>query len=679
MDRAWRRLINSARNRHATDDVLFDNLVAGIKAAKLLRARHDARPTFSGRELKVLADLTLKHGRSMVRRASAVLLVLVLSDNAAAQARALSANAAWYFQEWLIVTPAGTNSIMSKAPIGMLSSENLSAPRAPKLLATSFLLLEGVRDRDVLAEIKAGPDGLTSVVSVRLCREMKYKLGQKPGKIQRGETEIKPELELWRGPGTMQDQHGSDLPHSIFFVVTALVIGMAKFQSNDSGERFDTGAFFCHQDGVSRGPIAADSTSFHNQYRPVTIVRTRAYDCDPGVLNVVCIAEAYASELNVLNLLKENMCADTQNSRSSTTNPNGGATHRELQELIELVGGTRARYLAAHMMHATTHNDVPRCQFYLQPPSPDTFSSFDEAIFHSQRKNVRELAARCARLLVAAEGQTYAVRRSIMLQVITNINKGLIQRFEVPRKAAWLENRQLESTKIRNNSRGPISALTTWARRSFVRSRDTIVAEMKRATLAALQSRIGATNSTAKNGPIEYPEHKARVDSTQDRSNTVGTNVLEFARLAAIEQLLFILNPSRQPMIYSKIENGTLAPGDGFVAPQVCLGRVRKDDQSQPLNSTGTHPAFPSKSSLVLTQAKFKMSLCDTKLNGRSVSRSLHKMRKRINAVSEKIQLECLERTIDVERNYHNLHRNVNANKLDLQVTKNKSTIAGLW
>ena len=73
------------------------------------------------------------------------------------------------------------------------------------------------------------------------------------------------------------------------------------------------------------------------------------------------------------------------------------------------------------------------------------------------------------------------------------------------------------------------------------------------------------------------------------------------------------------------------------------------------------------------------MSLCDTKLNGRSVSRSLHKMRKRINADSEKIQLECLERTIDVERNYHNLHRNVNANKLDLQVTKNKSTIAGLW
>ena len=173
----------------------------------MLRHQGCVYPACEGHELKTLSDLAASHPRPMVRRASAVLLVSVLSENAVVQRRALSSSAVWNLEEWLVVAPKAG---LYASPLKNSLIETLR--RAEEALALGLLagrpssLPAGIKNRKVLAEIKAGPDGLISAVGVRLRREKT----QKPTVSQRTLCKTpqmipkETEQELWRGGGILK-------------------------------------------------------------------------------------------------------------------------------------------------------------------------------------------------------------------------------------------------------------------------------------------------------------------------------------------------------------------------------------------------------------------------------------------------------------------------------------------
>jgi len=716
MQRAWRDVVTAARQYHAEDDVIFDKLVLAIKAATMLRHQGCVYPACEGHELKTLSDLAASHPRPMVRRASAVLLVSVLSENAVVQRRALSSSAVWNLEEWLVVAPKAG---LYTSPLKNSLIETLR--RAEEALALGLLagrpssLPAGIKNRKVLAEIKAGPDGLISAVGVRLRREKT----QKPTVSQRTLCKTpqmipkETEQELWRGGGILKGRDGAHFPNAVFFILTVVTLGTLECFDDDN-ERVNNGEFSCRNACLFRR--LPSTCCMHNKdslHQALRLLRIRLYASDPSICDAECLAESYSSELDVQTFVTSSGHIEARSLPADVASACGNK--QQLEGIAALSDGDKARIFAEHKICLPTEGT-----FRKDPMTPTWRPSHAGAFQHQiqdpRRKQALKLAACCTQLLVAIEGQSSSLKRTILLRVVANINKALIR--TVPSGSEDMHSRCDESkTRLQ-------SALTIGIRRRFMRCRDGIIEELKRATFADLQNqdcarlskmtvrvtldrqvevndhaqilppglddknrfvnwhvtRAGCRSVRNKNDfygawrshrnsenrficlTLELPVQCARAQQPPSRS--LRLNAFEKLRHDAIRQLLCILDPCVQQPIHSSVACTT---DDGFIAPQVFLGEAciadhgidsRTELQQSADDTTEMDTTREASNVIDIAQfrSKYELHLRGRKLAARASSILLHKIRNRVNEKSEIARNECLKRIIGVEDNYCKVH-----------------------
>jgi hypothetical protein len=307
-----------------------------------------------------------------------------------------------------------------------------------------------------------------------------------------------------------------------------------------------------------------------------------------------------------------------------------------------------------------------------------------------QNNEVRELAARCIQLLTAIEGHTYAIKRAVMLQVVSNINKVLVQVVNVTQA----KDSSLADARYR-------SAIPMRARRLFGRCRDGIVEELKRATLAGLlQKEVCAPGSTLetvclpRDCQIEVSEDAKIVSLGLDemekfvnwrvvcvgrrsvcnrgefiaaqKFGSTGTLtleshaqfastrliVLDHARVEAMSQLLRILNPCAHG---SHQDSGT-----DFIAPQVFLGDAPDADRAIKLQDedclikdrtrqTGKPSCKKSIAASYVSSVPEARHTSERKTAARKNNVLLRDTRSRVNAQGASVRLDCLKRTMHLE------------------------------
>lgn len=670
MERAWRAVVKAIRNSDLPDHAVFDKLMFAIKAVALLKNQGHTQPSYGGRELKKLAEFAAQHARPMVRRASALLLISVLSDNAVAQERALSWNAAHCHEEWLVVTPVDDSIV----------TQSLTSPLPRFRCGRPILLPEGIKDRNVLAEIKAGPDSLASVVGVRLCGEMTQLKGPRGALSENLPKRVGGAYrELWRGPGALQERESHASPRTVYFVVTAVILGTVTCQIND-GECAN--AFLCQRAGAcSQAHFRGNAQPSSAHDRPLSVLRIRLYDSSMGCL----LLEAYLSETNVKRFVESSLGDQKK----------GLVVDASLGEFSALVDENNARTIAEQKIclpgeNLTQSDETVVAWRPLQKEHKLNDSDVTWRLKVAQNNEVRELAARCIQLLTAIEGHTYAIKRAVMLQVVSNINKVLVQVVNVTQA----KDSSLADARYR-------SAIPMRARRLFGRCRDGIVEELKRATLAGLlQKEICAPGSTLetvclpRDCQIEVSEDAKIVSLGLDemekfvnwrvvcvgrrsvcnrgefiaaqKFGSTGTLtlespaqfastrliVLDHARVEAMSQLLRILNPCAHG---SHQDSGT-----DFIAPQVFLGDAPDADRAIKLQDedclikdrtrrTGKPSCKKSIAASYVSNVPEARHTSERKTAARKNNVLLRDTRSRVNAQGASVRLDCLKRTIHLE------------------------------
>ncbi|EGB03713.1 hypothetical protein AURANDRAFT_72666 [Aureococcus anophagefferens] len=570
--------------------------------------------------------------------------------------RALSWNAAHCHEEWLVVTPVDDSIV----------TQSLTSPLPRFRCGRPILLPEGIKDRNVLAEIKAGPDSLASVVGVRLCGEMTQLKGPRGALSENLPKRVGGAYrELWRGPGALQERESHASPRTVYFVVTAVILGTVTCQIND-GECAN--AFLCQRAGAcSQAHFRGNAQPSSAHDRPLSVLRIRLYDSSMGCL----LLEAYLSETNVKRFVESSLGDQKK----------GLVVDASLGEFSALVDENNARTIAEQKIclpgeNLTQSDETVVAWRPLQKEHKLNDSDVTWRLKVAQNNEVRELAARCIQLLTAIEGHTYAIKRAVMLQVVSNINKVLVQVVNVTQA----KDSSLADARYR-------SAIPMRARRLFGRCRDGIVEELKRATLAGLlQKEICAPGSTLetvclpRDCQIEVSEDAKIVSLGLDemekfvnwrvvcvgrrsvcnrgefiaaqKFGSTGTLtlespaqfastrliVLDHARVEAMSQLLRILNPCAHG---SHQDSGT-----DFIAPQVFLGdapdadrAIKLQDEDCLIKDRTRRTGKPSSTFLKR----------DTLAKGRPPNVLLRDTRSRVNAQGASVRLDCLKRTIHLE------------------------------